>query len=73
MFKRVINHEGFWKGVVSVGVAFAVLFIVFKWILEGFSFAFITEKDPWLFLGAVLLGGFAYGFFVTYGKFWKKL
>lgn len=73
MFKKIINHKGFWRSVFSIGTAFALLFIVFKWILEGFSFQFITERDPKVFLFSIIIGGFAYGFFVTYGKFWKKL
>ncbi|MEZ4874098.1 MAG: hypothetical protein R2793_01245 [Flavobacteriaceae bacterium] len=72
MFKKIINHEGFWKSVVSIGIAFVVLFCVFKWILDSFSFAFITN-NPLRFTVAIVLAGFVYGFLVTYGKFWKKL
>ena len=73
MFKKVISHPKFWRSVFSLGLAFAVLFLLFKWILEGFSFSFISDKDPFIFFLTLIGGGFAYGFFVTYGKFWKKL
>ncbi len=71
MFKKVINHPHFWRSVISIGLAFSILFILFKWALEGFKFDFIQE--PFTFFIAVFAGGFVYGFFVTYGKFWKKL
>lgn len=71
MFKKVINHPNFWRSVFSIGLAFSILFILFKWVLEGFSFEFISE--PFTFFLGVIAGGFAYGFFVTYGKFWRKL
>ncbi|MEZ4778520.1 MAG: hypothetical protein R2786_03980 [Flavobacteriaceae bacterium] len=72
MFKKIIGHEGFWKSVVSLAIAFAFLFTIFKWMLSKFSFSFLSES-PITYLLAILLGGFLYGFFVTYGKFWKKL
>lgn len=71
MFKKVINHPNFWRSVISIGLAFSFLFVIFKWVLEGFKFDFV--KDPLTFFAGVFVGGFAYGFFVTYGKFWKKL
>ncbi|HPF10965.1 MAG TPA: hypothetical protein PKW08_01775 [Flavobacteriaceae bacterium] len=73
MFKKIVNHPGFWRSVVSIGIAFIVLFMIFRWVLDGFSFKFLTENNPWLLICALGLGGFVYGFFVTYGKFWKKL
>lgn len=71
MFKKVINHPQFWRSVISIGLAFSVLFILFKWVLEGFKFDFVA--DPTTFFMGVFAGGFVYGFFVTYGKFWRKL
>ncbi|MEZ4858582.1 MAG: hypothetical protein R2781_07205 [Flavobacteriaceae bacterium] len=73
MFKKIIHHKGFWRSVVSLAIAFALLFCIFKWVIEGFSFAFISQNNPYLFLLSIALGGFIYGFFVTYGKFWRKL
>ncbi|MCW5520044.1 DMT family transporter [Aureitalea sp. L0-47] len=73
MFKRVISTPGFWRSVISLAVAFAVLFIVIKWAIDRFSFAFLTEQNPILFIGGVLGAGLVYGFFVTYGKFNARL
>jgi len=73
MFKEIINHKGFWKSVVSVGLAFIVLYFLFRWILDGFSFNFMEAMDTWLYVLVIAAAGFIYGFFVTYGKFWKKL
>lgn len=73
MFKKIINHPGFWRSVLSIGMAFIVLYFVFRWILDGFSFEFIKAMDLWIYVLVVAGAGFIYGFFVTYGKFWKKL
>ncbi|MFT5982554.1 MAG: hypothetical protein ACI9RM_000986, partial [Ulvibacter sp.] len=40
MFKKVINHDGFWRSVVSLAIAFALLFILVKWAISGFESAF---------------------------------
>ncbi|NND64277.1 MAG: hypothetical protein HKN48_13900 [Flavobacteriaceae bacterium] len=74
MFKRIINQPGFWRSVIALGVAFALLFVILKWLLDGFKFTFFTENDnlPLIALG-LAAAGFFYGFFVTYGKFWKQL
>lgn len=73
MFKKVVNHPGFWRSVVSIGAAFVLLYFLFRWILDSFSFDFLEERNLWVYLLAIAGGGFVYGFFVTYGKFWKKL
>lgn len=73
MFKKVISTKGFWKSVVSLAVAFAVLFTLIKWAIEGFDLAFFTERNPLLFILTLLLAGFVYGFFVTFGKFRAKI
>jgi cytosine/uracil/thiamine/allantoin permease len=73
MFKRVISHEGFWKSVVSLAIAFAVLFIIIKWAIDGFSMDFITERNPLYFFLGVIAAGLVYGFFVTFGKFRARL
>lgn len=69
MFKKVINTEGFWKSVISLALAFAVLFALVKWAIEGFEIAYFTERDPLMFILTLLVAGFVYGFFVTFGKF----
>jgi drug/metabolite transporter (DMT)-like permease len=71
MFKKIINHKNFWRSVVTLAFAFALLFCIFKWVIEGFSFEFIS-REPLVFILSIVVGGFIYGFFVTYGKFWKK-
>ncbi len=73
MFKRVISQPGFWRSVVSLGTAFAILFVIIKWILDGFKFVFFTENNLPLIVAGLAAAGFFYGFFVTYGKFWKQL
>lgn len=73
MFREVIGTKGFWKSVFSLAVAFAVLFALIKWAIEGFALAYFTEKDPLLFFVTLFAAGFVYGFFVTFGKFRAKL
>lgn len=73
MFKKVINTKGFWKSVFSLAIAFAVLFALVKWAIEGFEIAYFTERNPWLFFLTLIAAGFVYGFFVTFGKFRAKL
>lgn len=73
MFKKVINHEGFWRSVVSLAIAFALVFTLIKWALSSFEAAFFTQGDPVRFFAGVLLAGFVYGFFVTFGKFRAKI
>jgi hypothetical protein len=73
MFKDVLNHKGFWRSVISLAAAFAVVFTIIKWVIEGFSFSFITESNPVRFIFGVIMAGFVYGFFVTFGKFRNKL
>lgn len=73
MFKKVINTKGFWKSVFSLAVAFAVLFALIKWAIEGFEIAYFTQQNPVMFMLTLLLAGFVYGFFVTFGKFRAKV
>ncbi|MFT5437177.1 MAG: cytosine/uracil/thiamine/allantoin permease [Ulvibacter sp.] len=73
MFKKVINHDGFWRSVVSLAIAFALLFILVKWAISGFESAFFSQGDPVKLFAGVILAGFVYGFFVTFGKFRAKI
>lgn len=73
MFKKVINTKGFWKSVFALALAFAVLFALIKWAIEGFALAYFTEKNPVGFVLTLLSAGFIYGFFVTFGKFRSKI
>lgn len=73
MFKKVINTKGFWKSVLSLAIAFAILFALIKWAIDGFAMAFFSERNPLVFILTLLLAGFIYGFFVTFGKFRSKI
>jgi len=73
MFKEVVNHKGFWRSVIFLGIAFVVVFVLVKWAFEGFSPSFFEERNPYLLIGGSLLAGLVYGFFVTYGKFKNRL
>lgn len=73
MFKQIVTHEGFWKSVISLGLAFIVLFILIKSAIEGFSFSFITDQDPLLFIIGTAAAGFVYGFLVSFGKFRARI
>ncbi|OAD90014.1 hypothetical protein A7A78_07285 [Aequorivita soesokkakensis] len=73
MFKKVLNTKGFWKSVFVLAISFAVLFTLIKWAIEGFEMAYFTERNPVMFILTILLAGFVYGFFVTFGKFRAKL
>lgn len=72
MFKKVISTPGFWKSVFSLALAFALLFAVVKWVIEGFSMSYFTEKNSSFFV-MLILASFVYGFFVTFGKFRTKI
>ena len=74
MFKKVINHKGFWKGVFSVGTAFSLLFLLVKWAISRFNASFFSEmQNPVFFFLGIVVAGFVYGFLVTYGKFYKEI
>ncbi len=73
MFKKVINTKGFWKSVFSLAISFAILFALIKWGIEGFELVYFTERNPVMFILTLILAGFVYGFFVTFGKFRSKL
>lgn len=73
MFKRVINTKGFWKSVFILALAFAVLFTVVKWALEGFKMSYFTEKNPLTHILLLLVAGIVYGFFVSFGKYRARI
>jgi hypothetical protein len=73
MFKKVINHDGFWRSVVSLAIAFALVFVLIKWAISGFESAFFSQGDPVRFFAGIALVGFIYGFFVTFGKFRARI
>lgn len=71
MFKRVTSHKGFWKSVVILALAFAIVFFFIQWAFTGFNIGFL-QPSLRTFL-ALIVGGVIYGFIMTYGKFWSKL
>ncbi len=73
MFKKVLNTKGFWKSVFSLGLAFAVIFTLIKWAIEGFETAFFQEQNILKFIATLILSGFVYGFLITFGKFRSRL
>lgn len=73
MFKKIISTRGFWKSVFSLAIAFAALFTLVKWAIEGFSMSYFTDKNPFTHILLLFAAGAIYGFFVTYGKFRSKL
>ena len=74
MFQKVISTPGFWRSVFSLGIAFALIFVLIKWAIEGFSMEYFNSiSNPFTFLLGLLTGGIIYGFLVTFGKFRAKL
>ena len=73
MFQKIISNKGFWQSVASLGIAFSIIFVIIKWALESFKMSyFSTLHNPVSFVVGLLVGGFLYGFIVTYGKFRGK-
>lgn len=73
MFKRIITTKGFWKSVFALAVAFALLFTVAKWAIEGFKMSYFTDKNLLTYFLLLMVAGIVYGFFVTFGKFRRKI
>lgn len=74
MFNKVISMPGFWRSVLSIGLAFALLFVIVKWAIEGFKIAYFTGiQNPMVFVFGLCISGFIYGFLVTFGKYRGKL
>ena len=71
MFKRIINHKGFWRSVATLTLAFAIVFFFVQWAFVGFSSGFLNVSLRTV--AALVFGGGIYGFLMTSGKFWGKL
>ena len=70
MFNRIISAQGFWRSVVSIGIAFALIFTIVKWAIEGFKMEYFrTLENPLFYVIGLLVSGFIYGFLVTFGKY----
>ena len=74
MFQKVISTPGFWSSAFSLGIAFASIFVIIKWAIEGFNMEYFNSIiNTFSFVISLLVGGFIYGFLVTFGKFRAKL
>ncbi|PZW41429.1 MULTISPECIES: hypothetical protein [Mesonia] len=77
--KKITKMPTFWKSVAMLSIMFIIIYNI---INLGFSFGFDTSafaesnlQQPYLFrfLAANLVGGFLYGFIMTYFKFKSRL
>lgn len=80
MFKQIINTKGFWKSVVFLGILFALVYdIIDLWFSFGFNISlyvetyFSTAPRILRFLIANIIGGFIYGFIITFFKFRSRI
>lgn len=74
MFQKVISTPGFWRSAFSLGIAFASMFVIIKWAVEDFNMDYFNSiVNPLSFIFGLLVGGFIYGFLVTFGKFRAKI
>lgn len=80
MFKKIVNTPGFWKSVLFLGVLFALVYdIIILWfdfsfdITKYISVYFADLQSISRFLVANIIGGFIYGFIITFGKFRAKI
>jgi hypothetical protein len=80
MFRKTITHPGFWKSVLVLGLMFAIiydildLFFSFGFDFDAYAQAYFSSTESILrFLMANIIGGFIYGFIITYFKFKRKL
>ena len=71
MFARVIAQNGFWKSVLVLSVAYALVLFFLKWAFSGFS-TVIFQLHISQYLVFVICG-FIAGLFSAYGKYWAKL
>ncbi|MGB0788977.1 MAG: hypothetical protein ACPG7E_08765 [Marinirhabdus sp.] len=71
MFKRVVNHPGFWKSVTVLTLVYTLLLFLLQWGFMGFSARYFKMAPVSYFV--FIISGFTAGFFMSYGKFWGKL
>jgi len=78
-FKKIIKMPTFWKSVAMLSILFIIIYNI---INLGFSFSFNFSayaesnlQQPYLFrfIIANVIGGFLYGFIMTYFKFKSRL
>lgn len=79
-FKKIVSDKAFWKSVIIMGLAFALIFQFISMLFDygGLDFsAFYEEKmagTRWIkFVLGTLVAAFLYGFIITYGQFVSKI
>ncbi|HSP39959.1 MAG TPA: hypothetical protein VLN46_00900 [Gillisia sp.] len=79
-FKKIINDRAFWKSVVFLGLAFAIIYQFVSMLFDygGIDLnAFYEDKlagDNWIrFIIGLLAAAFIYGFIISYGQFVSKI
>lgn len=79
-FKKIVKDKTFWKSVVLLGLAFALIYQFVSMLFDygGLDFnSFYDDKlagDNWIrFSIGVLVSAFIYGFIISYGQFITKI
>ena len=79
-FKKIVGDKAFWKSVIIMGLAFAIIYQFISMLFDygGLDFsAFYEDKlagTRWIrFVLGTLLAAFLYGFIITYGQFVSKI
>ncbi len=77
MFKKVITAPNFWRSVLTLALAFIVIFNVIRVLFQfGFSFSkyftyYFHDGHLFSFIAGNLVGGFFYGFIFAYYRYWR--
>ena len=79
-FKKIVSDKAFWKSVVIMGLAFAIIYQFISMLFDygGLNFtAFYEDKiagTRWVrFVLGTLAAAFLYGFIITYGQFVSRI
>ncbi|QED37900.1 hypothetical protein FK178_09260 [Antarcticibacterium arcticum] len=79
-FKRIVRDKAFWKSVIIMGLAFAIIYQFISMLFDygGLDFsAFYEDKlagAQWVkFVIGTLVAAFLYGFIITYGQFVSRI
>jgi hypothetical protein len=79
-FKRIVRDRTFWRSVVLLGLAFALIYQFVSMLFDygGIDLnAFYDDKiagDKWIrFTIGMLVAAFIYGFIISYGQFVTKI
>jgi hypothetical protein len=78
-FKEVIAVKGFWRSVIILGILFLIIYngidLVFSYefSIDKFIEEKLSDRLMLRFIISNILGGFAYGFIVTFLQFRSKL